>query len=108
MCDGEDRILEMLCQKAAEGRKNTSDASWHDCSAVGISFVELAWLQSEIAEMKAGADYPCQIPVTSNDDWPDWEASRIGSAGRIVVEVSELVRGSRLTPGVWPEYWIRE
>ena len=106
--DDEDRILELLRREASRGRQHTGDSSWHDRSAGGKSLVERAWLDSLIDELRAGGVCPYESAIALDDEWPDCEATLVGSGGHVAVEVSEVVRGTSLAPGGRPEPWTRE
>ena len=106
--DDEERILELLRREASHGRQHTSDSSWHDRSPAGKSLVERAWFNSLIVELEADGACPYKPAIASDDEWPDCEASLVGSGGRVAVEVSEVVRGTSLAPGGRPEPWTRE
>ncbi len=110
MCsnDDEDQILEILRREASHGRQHTGDSSWDDRSAAGKSLVERAWLDSLIEELEADEACLYENPVASDDEWPDCEATLVGSGARVAVEVSEVVRGTSLAPGGQPEPWTRE
>lgn len=106
--DDEERILELLRREASHGRQHTSDSSWHDRSAVGKSLVERAWFDSLIVELERAGTCRYKPAIASDDEWPDCEATLVGSGGRVAVEVSEVVRGTSLAPEGRPEPWTRE